>query len=587
MLQQLIIDHIDLWTSAETSRSTAGRGSNGKTELTGIKKLRELILELAVRGLLVPQDPNDEPASVLVEKIKPLTKKIAKDGKFSEYKLVDNKETPYFEIPVGWKWCVLGEIAAIARGGSPRPIKSFITEDEDGLNWIKIGDSVRGSRFIISTEQKIKPEGLTKTREVFPGDLILSNSMSFGYPYILKISGCIHDGWLVLRIPEHLMNKIYLCNLFTSPYAKQAFTASAAGAVVQNLNSDKVKSFLLPLPPLAEQHRIVAKVDELMALCDQLEQQQLQQSDTHHTLVTTLLDSLRLATDNAQFQAIWSQLAAHFDTLFTTEASIDQLKQTLLQLAVMGKLVPQDPNDEPASVLLEKIAAEKAQLIKDGKIKNQKPLPEITEDEKPFRLPDGWEWTRFENIVEISSGVTKGRKLTGKNLVLLPYLRVANVQRSYLDLEVIKDIEITEDEIDRFILKERDLLITEGGDWDKVGRTAIWHLEIPLCIHQNHIFKARCILVEQNEHWLEKYLNSYIARVYFAGASKQTTNLASINKTQLSRCPIPMPPLAEQHRIVAKVDELMALCDQLKAGLNQAQTTQHQLAHALVEQAIQ
>ncbi|NJM64283.1 MAG: hypothetical protein HC851_00750 [Acaryochloris sp. RU_4_1] len=201
-----------------------------------------------------------------------------------------------------------------------------------------------------------------------------------------------------------------------------------------------------------------------------------------------------------------------------------------------------------------------------------------------YSLPNGWTWSRLEDIVDISSGVTIGRKLNGKEIIVLPYLRVANVQRGYLDLDVIKEIEIAKDEIERFELKEKDLLITEGGDWDKVGRTAIWKAEIPLCIHQNHIFKARCLLVKQNEQWIEKYMNSTIAREYFANASKQTINLASINKTQLRGCPIPLPPLAEQHRIVAKVDQLMALCDRIEGAIAAAQAKQTDLLNAVMAQ---
>lgn len=169
-----------------------------------------------------------------------------------------------------------------------------------------------------------------------------------------------------------------------------------------------------------------------------------------------------------------------------------------------------------------------------------------------------------------------------------PYLnlRVANVQRGFPDLDLIKEIDIPEIELEKFAVTERDLLITEGGNWDKVGRTAIWGGQVPLIVHQNHLFKARCILKEQNGIWIEKFLNSQVTREYFASSSKQTTNLASINKTQLRGCIVAVPPPEEQHRIVAKVDELMTICDTLKARLNDAQTAQVQLADAIVAQAV-
>jgi type I restriction enzyme S subunit len=171
-------------------------------------------------------------------------------------------------------------------------------------------------------------------------------------------------------------------------------------------------------------------------------------------------------------------------------------------------------------------------------------------------------------------------------MVSKPYLRVANVQRGHLALDVMKEVEVPEDEVSKYLLKNGDLLITEGGDWDKVGRTAVWRNELPECLHQNHVFRARALTDEFESRWAEMYLNSTTARDYFAGSSKQTTNLASINMTQLRACAFPMPPLAEQHRIVAKVDQLMALCDQLKTQLSQARQLNQQLVSTLVEQAV-
>jgi len=279
-------------------------------------------------------------------------------------------------------------------------------------------------------------------------------------------------------------------------------------------------------------------------------------------------------------------LAAHFDALFTTEQSIDKLKQTILQLAVMGRLVQQDEGDEPATKLLNRILARKAHLSQSSKQRKAKPLPPIVETEEPFSLPSGWALSRLDDIADIQSGIAKGKKGTSKKTHILPYLRVANVQRSSVDLSEIKKIAIAEEEIERYLVRQRDLLITEGGDWDKVGRTAIWDGCINPMAHQNHVFRARLILDEQDERWLERYLNSRFARDYFASSSKQTTNLTSINKTQLRSCTIPLPPLTEQHRIVQKVDELMVLCDQLKERLNQANATRCHLAEAIVEKGL-
>ena len=238
-----------------------------------IPRLRRFILDLAVRGKLVEQDPNDELAAELLQKIKIEKSRLVQAGRFKtlEAEFSRKPDDFPFSLPKVWTWTYLDDLAAVARGGSPRPIKSYLTTEQNGIPWIKIGDSVRGSIYIDSTKEKIRPEGLSKSRLVVPGDLLLSNSMSFGYPYITNVEGCIHDGWLVIRTPETLINKLFLHAVFCSSHAKESFLRAASGAVVQNLNADKARSLSIPLPPLAEQHRIVAKVDELMAHCDQLE----------------------------------------------------------------------------------------------------------------------------------------------------------------------------------------------------------------------------------------------------------------------------------------------------------------------------
>ncbi len=408
--------------------------------------------------------------------------------------------------------------------------------------------------------------------------------MSFGFPYILKISGCIHDGWLVLRTPEEDLNKIFLCNLFMSTYAKKAFIDAASGAVVQNLNADKVKLLAIPLPPLAEQHRIVAKVDELMHLCDQLEQQTEDSITAHQTLVETLLATLTSSENTEAFNQSWARIAEHFDTLFTTEHSIDQLKQTVLQLAVMGKLVPQDPNDEPASVLLEKIATEKEQLIKDKKIKKQKPLPAITEDEKLLELPSGWEVVRLDDICfGITSGSTPPKDMFHENSGV-PYLKVYNIRNQKIDFEYksqFVDSAYHLSKLTRSILYPGDVVMNIVGP--PLGKIAI----IPSNYPEWNCNQA-IVFFRPLEQKLNSYIYTYLTAGTFINAIELigTAGQDNISVTKSRSIIFPMPPLAEQHRIVTKVDELITLCDQLKSSLNEVQSIQLHLADTIVEQAI-
>ena len=247
--------------------------------------LKKSILQEAVQGKLVPQDPSDEPAEALLERIRVEKQRLIKEGKIkkdkhesvifrrdnSHYEKLDSVERCIddelpFEIPGSWEWVRLGSVLEIARGGSPRPIQQYLTTDPDGINWIKIGDTDKGGKYIYKTKEKIRPEGVTKSRMVHSGDFLLTNSMSFGRPYILKTDGCIHDGWLVLSNRFDCYSVDFLYYILSSPFAYYQFCDSVSGAVVKNLNSDKVSNALFPLPPLNEQRRIVQRIEELFPL---------------------------------------------------------------------------------------------------------------------------------------------------------------------------------------------------------------------------------------------------------------------------------------------------------------------------------
>mgnify|MGYP001405630742 FL=1 len=235
---------------------------NSQTNLqTLIKKTKSKILDLAIHGKLVPQDPNDEPASELLKRINP------------NFTPCDNGQYGKrpFEIPNSWCWSRLGDINNIARGGSPRPIKDYLTDDKNGINWIKIGDTTREGKYIDSVKEKIRPEGMKKSRFVHKGDFLLTNSMSFGRPYILNVDGCIHDGWLVISSIGEVYTSDFLYHLLSSSFAFEQFTNVASGGVVTNLNSDKVADTIFPVPPLAEQQRIVAKIEKLFEQLDYIE----------------------------------------------------------------------------------------------------------------------------------------------------------------------------------------------------------------------------------------------------------------------------------------------------------------------------
>jgi len=558
----LITENIDVWTTAIKKRSATGRGSNKKIEFTGIKKLRELILELAVRGQLAPQDPNDEPASVLMEKIAAEKAQLIKDKKIKKPKVlpeIKDSEKP-FESPCGWKWVRLQEIINISSGDGLTSKQM----NQNGNIPVYGGNGVTG----FHDEQNVKKQTLVIGRVGF----------YCGSIHLTPIDAWVTDNAFITTFSESNIYINYLCWLLKATNLSENDSATAQPVI----SGRKVYPIIVCIPPLAEQHRIVAKVDELMALCDQLEQQTENSITAHQTLVETLLATLSNSENPAAFNQNWTRIAEHFDTLFTTEHSIDQLKQTILQLAVMGKIVPQNPNDEPASVLLEKIAAEKEQLIKDKKIKKQKPLPEITEDEKSFELPSGWKWRRIAEFTVVGTGSTPSRATP-------EYYNPAEINWVTSGETSNDFIFETKEKVSPKAIKETNVSIYPAGTLIVAmygqGKTRGQITELMIDAGTNQACAAIRLIDKSANH--RKYTKLYFQKAYkelrshSAGGAQPNLNVGKISLTVL-----PIPPLSEQHRIVKKVDGLLILCDQLKARLSEAQTTQLHLADTIVEQAV-
>ena len=548
-----------------------------------IPRLRRFILDLAVRGKLVPQDPNDEPASELLKRIAAEKARLVKAGKFKtlDGDLPRDEASFPFSVPSHWAWCYLDDLAAIARGGSPRPIKSYLTDDSNGIPWIKIGDSVRGNIYIDGTKERIRPEGLAKSRLVFPGDLLLSNSMSFGFPYITNIEGCIHDGWLVIRTPDALIDKLYLHTLFLSDHAKAAFFEAASGAVVQNLNADKARELSVPLPPLAEQHRIVAKVDELMTLCDRLEAARMEREATRDRMATASLARLNAPDpDPATFQNHAAFALNNLTPLTTRPNQIKALRQTILNLAVRGKLVPQDPNNEPASELLKRIAADRGRLEKNRAIKESKLLPPVDAVDAPLDLPVGWAWARFPEVGFFGRGKSKHRPRNDPALYTdgtYPFIQTGDVARSGGSIKTYSNFYNNVGLAQSAMWPAGTLCITIAAN---IADSGI--LSFDACFPDSIVGLIVHDSLE-DARFFEYFIRTAKADLHeFAPSTAQK----NINLGILTEVLIPLPPLAEQHRIVAKVDELMTLCDQLEASLAMGDETHARLVEALLRETL-
>jgi type I restriction enzyme S subunit len=369
--------------------------------------------------------------------------------------------------------------------------------------------------------------------------------------------------------------RYFLCYL-RSPVFVRYVESVQMGIAYPAINDGQFFSGLIPLPPLAEQHRIVAKVDELMALCDRLEAQQADAESAHTQLVQALLDGLTQASDATDFAANWQRLAEHFHTLLTTEPNIDALKQTLLQLAVMGKLVPQTPSDESADKLLKRISDHRSTYRE----KKQKSLADISEVEKPFELPSQWTWTTLPAIGELARGKSRHRPRNDPSLYAggnIPLIQTGDVARA------------------NGVVKTHSAMYNSKG----VEQSRLWPAGTMCITIAANIADSATLgfdacfpdsvvgfipeLPELDVRYFEFFLRTAKSHLEdFAPSTAQK----NINLEILGLLSVPLPPAKEIRRIVAKVDQLMALCDQLKARVNQARQLNEQLASTLVEQAV-
>jgi type I restriction enzyme S subunit len=318
-----------------------------------------------------------------------------------------------------------------------------------------------------------------------------------------------------------------------------------------------------------------------MQVCAALEASGQLKAQQHAQLVGTLLGTLTQSETPEALADNWQCIATHFDVLLDRPEAVDALEQTILQLAVRGLLVPQDPTDEPASILLQKIRTEKDHLIAQGKIKRDKPLPPITDDEKPFDLPQGWEWARIDGLAEVQGGIQKTQMRRPVNNHY-PYLRVANVQRDSLRLDEIERFELTTDELQKWKLAAGDLLIVEGnGSADEIGRCAVWDGSIDPCVYQNHLIRVRCF-EKASLDFIKLFLNAPSGMDEMKRLAITTSGLYNLSVGKIRNFVVPMPSVAEQSRIITRVNELRSLCADLRQRLTVGQEVQSHMADALV-----
>ncbi|MBD2188327.1 restriction endonuclease subunit S [Pseudanabaena mucicola] len=548
----------------------------------GIKKLRELILSLAMQGKLVPQDEADQPASELLKEIAAEKSRLVKDGKIKASKPLPEikPDEVLCDSPHGWEWVRLGQITNIVRGGSPRPAGDPRFYDGH-IPFLKVGDlTAKNEMYLSKYTYSIKEAGLHKTRMVPPDTLMLTNSgATLGIPKICTFQTTFNDGIAAFIFLNTALYKPFFY-YFLSSKTYYFLHEASRGQGQPNLNTEIIGETIIGLPPLAEQRRIVAKIDELMARCDELEKLKTERDRKKITVHKAALNRLLTAKDHSDFQTSWHFITQHFDELYSVKENVAELRKAILQLAVMGKLVPQDPSDRPASELLKEIEKEKQKLIKEGKIKASKLLPEIKPDEVPYDLPNGWEWVRLDEIVsKIGSGSTPRG---GKESYLtegIPFIRSQNIWNDRIQLDDVAFIsEETHSKMSATTVMSMDILLNITGA--SIGRCAIVPDDFKEANVSQHVTIIRCVNPE-----IRKFIHCLLISPYGQSMiwSRQVgMSREGLSKKVLEQFQISLPPLAEQHRIVAKIDQLMTLCDELEKQIDAAESKQTNLLNSLM-----
>ena len=486
------------------------------------QNLKNAILQLAVQGKLVSQDSHDEPASELLKRIKTEKALLIKDGKIKKEKpfaAVVEDDTP-FEIPEKWIWLRFGDFCAVYNGDSINATVKQEKYSKPCEGWSFIATKDVGFNHEINYENGIYIPYHEDSFKIAPAGSVLlcmeggSAGRKIG---VLDRDVCFGNK-LCCFTPIAVFNR-YLYYYLQCPQFFSDFMGSMTG-LIGGVGAAKLKNIAVPIPPLAEQQRIVTRIEELMPLVEEYGKAEE-----------------RLTALNAEFP--------------------DKLRKSILQQAIQGKLTERDPADEPASNLLKRIRAEKERLIKEGKIKKEKPLQPITEEEMPFEIPENWAWVRFVDLTETIGDGIHGTPVfdPNGNYYFINGNNLVNGKIVFKDST--QKVSKTEYELYKKPLTTNTVLLSINGT---IGNIAYYNNE-PVILGKSACYIA--LINNVNKEYISLLLGTKLFFDYAVSKATKTT-IANVSLKAMRMFPIPLPPLAEQQRIVDRVNELLAVCDELR-----------------------
>ncbi len=545
----------------------------------GIARLRELILQLAVQGKLGTQDPGDEPASVLFERIRKEKERLVKEGQIPKQNPSDPIESNFF-IPIlqnNWILARLGDISNRIHYG----YTASSDETNKKVRLIRITD-IQNNQVVWENVPGCEiHDSVYSSYAIKPGDLLVARTGgTIGKSYLVRDVPvpAVFASYLIRIVPNKNLDSNYIKLFADSPIYWNQLYSKCMGTGQPNVNGTSLRSLIISLPPLAEQHRIVAKVDRLMALCDQLEALQRQEKKGSVKLATASLTSLQNAGSQVEFERYWTQVCEAFELILDCQENVGMLRQTILQLAVQGKLGTQDPGDEPASVLVERIRKEKERLVEEGRIKQKKTQNLVKSSDNFFILPSGWIFINLHELGVFTGGMTPSTMNLEYWNGTTPWVSSKDVKTKYI---FDSELKISKKALDNnrlsIIPKESIVIVARSGILKRTLPVSITKIECT--VNQDiKVIIPYLPMITEYLHLLLKGYEKFILKELVKGGM----TVQSLKYEEFEYQLFPLPPLAEQHRIVAKVDRLMGLCDQLEARLKERSALQERFVKSVV-----
>lgn len=483
------------------------------------EQLKASILQYAIQGKLVEQRPEEGTGEELYQQIQAEKQRLIKEKKIKKEKTlaeITEGEIP-FDIPDSWKWVKLGDCTGYAQTK-----EKVSPKDITGDMWSLDLEDIQKDTGAILVKTNASERKISGDKVKFHKGQVLYSKLR---PYLKKILVAPDEGICtpeLVPFDTYLIDENYIAYVLRSPFIDYVINSVTYGVKMPRVGTDTMTNLLIPLPPLAEQKRIVAKIEELLPYVD-------------------------------CYAAAYEKLE-QFNAKFP-----EDMKKSILQYAIQGKLVEQRPEEGTGEELYRQIQYEKQRLIKEGKIKKEKPLPEISEDEVPFEIPDSWRWCYVGDLFNHNTGkaMNSSAKKTDKPGAIRPFITTSNVYWNSFDFSVVKEMFFSDDEVERCTVTKGDILMCEGGAY--FGRTAIWNYDYDICF-QNHVHRLR----PYQEIDLMFFYHIFFFYKNMNMMKAKGTAMPGLSSITLHQMIIPLPPLAEQKRIVAKLEEILPLCERLK-----------------------